>query len=83
MCPGFWVRAGHLIVNPATSKNLAMEHSIRAYKELESFQTLSLYQDNLFAAIYASNQILIGNIDTDLNEIVTISPKFSIERGFR
>ena len=54
-----------------------MEHSIRAYKELESFQTLSLYQDNLFAASYASNQILIGNIDRDLNEIVTISPKSS------
>ena len=54
-----------------------MEACIRAYKELEYFQTLSLYQDNLFAASYASNQILIGNIDRDLNEIVTISPKSS------
>ena len=54
-----------------------MAACIRAYKELESFQTLSLYQDNLFAASYASNQIIIGNIDNELNEIVTISPKSS------
>ena len=54
-----------------------MDPIVRAYKELESFQTLSLYQDNLFAASYASNQILIGNIDNELNEILTISPKSS------